>query len=60
MADKQNRNCAHENDLLHSSKRNKNLKNEYFVFSNSLGNLIFAKLFYFFLLRHLILAKSKK
>ena len=35
--------CAPENNFLHCSKRYKNLKNQYFVFSNCSRNLIPAK-----------------
>ena len=35
--------CAHEKNLLHCSKKYKNLKNQYGVFSNRSLNLILAK-----------------
>ena len=40
--------CAHEDNLLHCSEDMKSLRNQYFVLSNGLENLILKNLIYVF------------
>ena len=52
--------CAHEDNLLHRSEDMKSLRNQYFVLSNGLQNLILKKLIYFFCFVKFNSCKMKK